>query len=112
MSPTNTVQLLESYTGTDSATLRLQGRNYKWVPTPQTLKYYFRWIPEGGSTYYIGASGSSGDTTTNPATSTILPGTSSYITISPSGSNFELGKQIDIILKFVQQELLDQYIHL
>lgn len=92
MAPTNTVELLESYTGTDSATLRLQGRNYKWVPTPQTLKYYFRWIPEGGSTYYIGASGSSGDTTTNPATSTILPGTSSYITISPSGSNFELGK--------------------
>jgi|688.fasta_scaffold104886_5 hypothetical protein len=92
MAPTNTVELLESYTGTDSATLRLQGKNYKWVPTPQTLKYYFRWIPEGGSTYYIGASGSSGDTTSNPVTSTILPGTSSYITISPSGSNFELGK--------------------
>ncbi len=92
MSPTSTVQLIESYTGTDSATLRLQGRNYKWVPTPQTLKYYFRWIPEGGSTYYIGSSGSSGDTTTNPATSTVLPGTSSYITISPSGSNYELGK--------------------
>jgi len=92
MAPTNTVELLESYTGTDSATLRFQGKNYKWVPTPQTLKYYFRWIPEGGSTYYIGASGSSGDTTSNPVTSTILPGTSSYITISPSGSNFELGK--------------------
>lgn len=92
MTPTNTVELLESYTGTDSATLRLQGKNYKWVPNPQTLKYYFRWIPEGGSTYYIGASGSSGDTTSNPVTSTTLPGTSSYITISPSGSNFELGK--------------------
>jgi len=92
MAPTNTVELLESYTGTDSATLRLQGKNYKWVPNPQTLKYYFRWIPEGGSTYYIGASGSSGDTTSNPVTSTTLPGTSSYITISPSGSNFELGK--------------------
>ena len=92
MAPTNTVELLESYTGTDSATLRLQGKNYKWGPNPQTLKYYFRWIPEGGSTYYIGASGSSGDTTSNPVTSTTLPGTSSYITISPSGSNFELGK--------------------
>jgi hypothetical protein len=92
MSPTQTVELISSYTGTDSATLRLQGRNYKWVPTPQTLKYYFRWVPDGGSTYYIGAGGSSGDTTSNPTISTVLPGTSSYITISPSGSNFELGK--------------------
>jgi uncharacterized repeat protein (TIGR02543 family) len=92
MSPTQTVELISSYTGTDSATLRLQGKNYKWVPTPQTLKYYFKWVPDGGSTYYIGAGGSSGDTTSNPTISTVLPGTSSYITISPSGSNFELGK--------------------
>lgn len=92
MFPTQTVELISSYTGTDSATLRLQGRNYKWVPTPQTLKYYFRWVPDGGSTYYIGAGGSSGDTTSNPTISTVLPGASSYITISPSGSNFELGK--------------------
>ena len=92
MSPTSRVELLSSYAGTNNETLRLQGKNYKWVPAPQTLKYYFRWIPEGGSTYYIGASGSSGDTTLNPVTSTILPGTTSYITISPSGSNYELGK--------------------
>jgi hypothetical protein len=92
MAPTNRVELIESYTGTNSETLRLQGRNYRWVPDPQTLKYYFRWIPDLGSTYYIGSGGSSGDTTTNPTTSIVLPGASSYITISPTGSNFELGK--------------------
>jgi hypothetical protein len=92
MAPTSRVELLAEYAGNNSDTLRFQGKNYKWVPTPQTLKYYFRWIPDGGSTYYIGASGSSGDTTTNPVTSTILPGSTSYITISPTGVNYELGK--------------------
>jgi hypothetical protein len=92
MAPTSRVELLSGYAGTNNETLRLQGKNYKWVPAPQTLKYYFRWIPDSGSTYYIGASGSSGDTTSNPVTSTILPGSTSYITISPTGTNYELGK--------------------
>ena len=92
MAPTSRVELLSDYAGTNNETLRLQGKNYKWVPAPQTLKYYFRWIPDSGSTYYIGASGSSGDTTSNPVTSTILPGSTSYITISPTGTNYELGK--------------------
>ena len=92
MAPTSTVELLSSYAGTNNETLRLQGKNYTWVPTPQTIKYYFRWIPDTGSTTYIGASGSSGDTTSNPATSTILPSSTSYITISPTGTNYSLGK--------------------
>ena len=92
MSPSQAVELIESYTGTNSDTLRFQGRNYKWTPTPQSLKYYFRWIPDGGSTYYVGASGSSGDTASNPTTSNLWPSSTTYITISPSGSNFELGK--------------------
>jgi len=92
MSPSQAVELIESYTGTNSDTLRFQGRNYKWTPAPQSLKYYFRWIPDGGSTYYVGASGSSGDTASNPTTSNLWPSSTTYITISPSGSNFELGK--------------------
>ena len=92
MSPSQAVELIESYTGTNSETLRFQGKNYKWTPTPQSLKYYFRWVPDGGSTYYVGASGSSGDTASNPTTSNLWPSSTTYITISPSGSNFELGK--------------------
>jgi hypothetical protein len=40
----------------------------------------------------VGASGSSGDTASNPTTSNLWPSSTTYITISPSGSNFELGK--------------------
>ena len=42
MSPSQQVELEYFFYGTNTDSYRLQGTNYKWSPTPQSLKYYFR----------------------------------------------------------------------
>jgi hypothetical protein len=91
MSPSQQVELEYFFYGTNTDSYRLQGTNYKWSPTPQSLKYYFRHVVDNTTTYYIGPGGSSGTVTSNPATSTKLPGVSTYVNIDPAGSNYSLG---------------------
>jgi hypothetical protein len=91
MSPSQQVEIEYFFYGTNTDSYRLQGTNYKWSPTPQSLKYYFRHVVDNTTTYYIGPGGSSGTVTSNPATSTKLPGVSTYVNIDPAGSNYSVG---------------------
>ena len=91
MSPSQQVVLNQYWYGTNSDSIRFQGVNYKWTPTPQTLRYYFRWSADGGATTAIGPGGSSGTTTSNPATSTILPTSTTYVNIDTEDTNWKRG---------------------
>lgn len=91
MSPSQQVTLDQYWYGTNSDLIRFQGTNYKWTPTPQTLKYYFRWSVDGAASTFIGPGGSSGTTTSNPSTSTVLPGTSTYVNIDTEDTNWKRG---------------------
>ena len=91
MSPSQQVEIEYFFYGTNTDSYRLQGTNYKWSPTPQSLKYYFRHVVDNTTTYYIGSGGSSGTVTSNPVTSTKLPGVSTYVNIDPAGSNYSVG---------------------
>lgn len=91
MSPSQQVEIEYFFYGTNTDSYRLQGTNYKWSPTPQSLKYYFRHVVDNTTTYYIGPGGSSGTVTSNPATSIKLPGVSTYVNIDPAGSNYSVG---------------------
>ena len=91
MSPSQQVEIEYFFYGTNTDSYRLQGTNYRWSPTPQSLKYYFRHVVDNTTTYYIGPGGSSGTVTSNPATSTKLPGVSTYVNIDPAGSNYSVG---------------------
>ena len=91
MSPSQQVEIEYFFYGTNTDSYRLQGTNYKWSPTPQSLKYYFRHVVDNTTTYYIGSGGSSGTVTSNPVTSTKLPGVSTYVNIDPAGSDYSVG---------------------
>jgi hypothetical protein len=91
MSPSQQVEIEYFFYGTNNDSYRLQGTNYKWTPAPQSLKYYFRQVVDNTTTYYIGPGGSSGTVTSNPTTSTKLPGVSTYVNIDPAGSNYSVG---------------------
>lgn len=91
MSPSQQVTLDQYWYGTNSDLIRFQGTNYKWTPTPQTIRYYFRWSADGAASTFIGPGGSSGTTTSNPATSTVLPGTSTYVNIDTEDTNWKRG---------------------
>jgi len=91
MSPSQQVTLDQYWYGTNSDLIRFQGTNYKWTPTPQTIRYYFRWSADGGATTAIGPGGSSGTTTSNPSTSTILPTSTTYVNIDTEDTNWKRG---------------------
>jgi hypothetical protein len=77
--PDSALEIIDTFDSSDR--LRLQGVNKHWTPTPTTLQYKFVYIdPYTSSESDI----TSFTTTTNPSTgsSTILPGTSSYVTIA------------------------------
>jgi hypothetical protein len=88
MAPSQDVEIAGTYGGYNSEILQLRGKNYVWSPTPQSLKYYFREVNEDG-TYYIGSGGSNGATATN--TVSFYPSSSTFVTISPDGSNYKVG---------------------
>jgi hypothetical protein len=87
--PSSDVEILQEWYGYNTDAIRFQGKNYPWSPVPSTLKYYFKWISPSNVTTYLNASGSSGDTATNPTTSNLWPSSTTYISISPSGTSFE-----------------------
>jgi hypothetical protein len=91
--PDKPIELL-STTGSDGYTLKLQGKNYHWTWTPTSLRYYFYYIDNNNQKYWLSsAGGSSGTSTTNPSTNsyTVLPSSTSYITIDPKGSDYVRG---------------------
>ena len=90
--PDTTVNLLQS-TAADGYTVRLQGNQKHWTPTPVSLKYYFSYIDSNGGTYYIGSGGSSGAAASNASVGSYItyPSSSTYITIDTKGSNYSIG---------------------
>lgn len=80
--PDTPIQLLTSYNSTEL--LRLQGRNYKWSPTPTTLQYKFVVVDvQDNMTSDI----TDWVTTSNPTSGSVtLPTSTTYVTIPNDAS--------------------------
>lgn len=87
--PASPIEILTTFNSSEE--LRLQGKNYRWSPSPTTLQYRFRVINKESPSNITNIT--SLTTTSNPAsgTSTTLPGSTSYIDIPKSGSNYYQG---------------------
>ena len=83
--PDTPIEILTSY-DTNGA-LRLQGKNYHWSPSPQTLTYKFTHVDGLGTTSTL----TTATTTTNPASgsSTTVPSSTTYRTVSRDTANSE-----------------------
>jgi uncharacterized repeat protein (TIGR02543 family) len=83
--PDTPIEILTSY-DTNGA-LRLQGKNYHWSPSPQTLTYRFTHVDGLGTTSTLTASTS----TTNPSSgsSITVPSSTTYRTVSRDSANSE-----------------------
>lgn len=89
-SPTNPVtpiEILTSFT-TTTEQLRLQGKNYRWSPTPSTLFYTFTYVDNMTATTYTLTSSTS---TSNPlsGSSITVPSSTTYRSISRNASDNE-----------------------
>lgn len=83
--PDTPIEILTSY-DTNGA-LRLQGKNYHWSPSPQTLTYRFTHVDGLGTTSTL----TTATTTINPAlgSSTTVPSSTTYRTVSRDTANSE-----------------------
>jgi hypothetical protein len=88
MSPSQAVEIIQSTGGLNGQLLRLQGKNYVWSPTPQSLKYYFRQTNSDGTTY-VGPGGSSGSTASN--TVSTYPSSTTYELINNEDFEYKIG---------------------
>ena len=89
--PVTPIEILTSFT-TTTEQLRLQGKNYRWSPTPSTLFYTFAYVDNMTATTYNLTSSTS---TSNPSTgsSITVPSSTTYRSISrnPSDNEFAVG---------------------
>ena len=85
--PVTPIEILTSFT-TTTEQLRLQGKNYRWSPTPSTLFYTFTYVDNMTATTYTLTSSTS---TSNPSTgsSIIVPSSTTYRSISRIASDNE-----------------------
>jgi len=88
MSPSQVVEIIGSTGGLNGQLLRLQGKNYVWSPTPQSLRYYFRQVNIDGTTY-VGPGGSSGSTASN--TISTYPSSTTYELINNEDFEYKIG---------------------
>lgn len=89
--PSSPIEILTSYT-TTSELLRLQGKNYRWTPTPTTLQYKFKVINASNTGQFKDII--SFTNTSNPSSSSTpitVPSSSTYETISVSSGNYYSG---------------------
>jgi hypothetical protein len=80
--PDSPIEILTSFT-TTSELLRLQGKNYRWTPTPSTLFYTFSYVNNDTN---ITKTLTSSTSTSNPSagSSITVPSSTTYRTISKS----------------------------
>ena len=85
--PVTPIEILTSFT-TTTEQLRLQGKNYRWSPTPSTLFYTFTYVDNMTATTYTLTSSTS---TSNPSTgsSITVPSSTTYRSISRNASDNE-----------------------
>lgn len=83
--PDYSIQILNSLNSSEA--LQLQGKNYHWTPSPSTLQYKFSVV---NKSTLESKDITSYTTTTNPSSgsSSVLPSGSTYITITPGGSDY------------------------
>lgn len=87
--PADPIEILTTFNSSEE--IRLQGKNYRWSPSPTTLQYRFKVINKESpsSTYDL----TSLTTTSNPSTgsSITVPSSSTYIDVPRSGGNYFQG---------------------
>ena len=85
--PVTPIEILTSFT-TTTEQLRLQGKNYRWSPTPSTLFYTFTYVDNMTATTYTLTSSTS---TSNPSSgsSITVPSSTTYRSISRTASDNE-----------------------
>lgn len=87
--PANPIEILTTFNSSEE--IRLQGKNYRWSPSPTTLQYRFKVINKESpsSTYDL----TSLTTTSNPSagSSITVPSSSTYIDVPKSGGNYFQG---------------------
>ena len=85
--PVTPIEILTSFT-TTTEQLRLQGKNYRWSPTPSTLFYTFTYVDNMTATTYTLTSSTS---TSNPSSgsSITVPSSTTYRSISRNATDNE-----------------------
>jgi len=85
--PVTPIEILTDFT-TTTEQLRLQGKNYRWTPTPSTLFYTFSYVDNTTATTYSLTSSTS---TSNPSagSSITVPSSTTYRSISRNASDNE-----------------------
>lgn len=80
------IEILNSFNTSEE--IRLQGKNYKWTPAPTTLQYKFSVVNQSTQATIDLIPFT---TTTNPTTSTILPTSTTYQTVTAASGNYYKG---------------------